>query len=537
MERACDLLFGVSIYAEPNKSGIIDLACSAMNELSKIAVAGEPLWQPQKENRYETLNDIEYLRQFGQVDTTLREIMKLIEVEPQHLPSFGSYQTEHPTSNAPPRETLQIEASRDMAYINTSPINIVEFLMDVNQWSGAFYNIVSRTTILGTFSDGEEGTYDGKVHVMNAELHLPTPLVPTRECYFARYCKQLSHENWVVVDVSLEKFFPSPSTNFRRRPSGCLITGMPNGYSKVIWVEHVEADHSQLNNHFQHLVTSGLAFGATRWLASIIRHSEWLETLNATTLFADDGVHIPQAGRTSFLNLAYRMMRSFCADISASTCNPWKQLRGPFPDSTDVRVILKNNMEDAAAAKPRGTTVVFATSLRLEVPPNRLFNFLRRENSRSKWDLLSRELSIREFAYMTKGKNPGNRVSLMRANTSEDKIEIFYLQESCTDSTGSYVIYAPLDGFALSELANGCNPDNVIVLPSGFAILPAEGLQGEDSGTESLLTVAFHIMENSTSRPIPPESIETIHKIITETVTSIKDAVQYHNLLNNWIED
>lgn len=69
---------------------------------------------------------------------------------------------------------------------------------------------------------------------MSAELHLPTPFVPVRECYFLRYCKQLSQEIWGVVDVSLEKFFPSPSSNFRRRPSGCLIMGMSNGFSKVI---------------------------------------------------------------------------------------------------------------------------------------------------------------------------------------------------------------------------------------------------------------------------------------------------------------
>lgn len=69
---------------------------------------------------------------------------------------------------------------------------------------------------------------------MSAEFHLPTPVVPTRECYFARYCRQFSRDQWGVVDVSLEKFFPSPSNNLRKRPSGCLITGMPNGHSKVV---------------------------------------------------------------------------------------------------------------------------------------------------------------------------------------------------------------------------------------------------------------------------------------------------------------
>lgn len=68
---------------------------------------------------------------------------------------------------------------------------------------------------------------------MSAELHLPSPVLLTRECYFGRYSKQLSHNTWGVVDVSLEKFLPSPTTNFRKKPSGCLIKLMPNGHSKV----------------------------------------------------------------------------------------------------------------------------------------------------------------------------------------------------------------------------------------------------------------------------------------------------------------
>ncbi|XP_027343305.1 homeobox-leucine zipper protein MERISTEM L1-like [Abrus precatorius] len=533
MQRASDLLFGFSIYAEPTKGKIIEKAFSAMDELSKLGVAGQPLWQPQTNDRFDTLNHIEYLRQFGQADTTLREIVKLIEIgEPQiELPSFDLYQTDHPTSKATPRAALQIEASRDMATINMSPTNIVELLMDMNQWWSAFYNIVSKAKILGTMFDGMEGGYDGKLHVMSAELHLPTAVIPTRECYFGRYCKQLSHDKWGIVDVSLEKFFPSPTSNFLKRPSGCLITAMPNGCSEVIWVEHVEADHSQLDDRFKQLVTSGLAFGATRWLASLVRYSEWRQVLNASAFIADDGVHIPQTGRTSFLKLADRMMRSFCANISASPSNPWMQI-ATFPGSTDVRVMIMNDAADPE--KSLGTTVVFTTTLWLQVSPDRLFNYLRHVNSRSKWDVLSRRLCIREFAAIIKGENSRNRVSLMSANTTKGKIEIFYLQESCTNSTGSYVIYAPLDELTLSALASGCDPGKVVILPSGFSILPG-GLEG---GTGSFLTIAFNIVENAINRAfIPPESIETIYKVITDTVTSIKDGVRYHNLHNNWMDD
>lgn len=132
MQRASDLIFGFSIFAEPMKTEIIEHARLAMDELVKLGTAGHPLWQPQPKDRFDILNQIEYLRQFGEVDTALREIVKLIEVgEPQNLPSFDTYQTEQPASKETPTVALQTEASRDMAFINMSPISIVELLMDV----------------------------------------------------------------------------------------------------------------------------------------------------------------------------------------------------------------------------------------------------------------------------------------------------------------------------------------------------------------------------------------------------------------------
>jgi homeobox-leucine zipper protein len=104
---------------------------------------------------------------------------------------------------------------------------------------------------------------------------------------------------------------------------------------------------------------------------------------------------------------------------------------------------------------------------------------------------------------------------------------VMYLQESYTDSTGSYVIYAPMDSYALSLVLNGGNPDKVAILPSGFAILPDRPTWGsgkESSG--SLLTVGFHIVDGASSEDsIPPESLDTMHHILMETAISIRTAV------------
>jgi len=54
-------------------------------------------------------------------------------------------------------------------------------------------------------------------------------------------------------------------------------------------VEHVQAEDSLVHPDFQSLFTSTLAFGATRWMNSLVRYGEWLQSLFATALVADEG--------------------------------------------------------------------------------------------------------------------------------------------------------------------------------------------------------------------------------------------------------
>lgn len=68
---------------------------------------------------------------------------------------------------------------------------------------------------------------------MTAEFQVPSPLVPSRENYFVRYCKQHDNGIWAVADVSLDNLRPVSISRCRRRPSGCFIQELPNGYSNV----------------------------------------------------------------------------------------------------------------------------------------------------------------------------------------------------------------------------------------------------------------------------------------------------------------
>jgi homeobox-leucine zipper protein len=76
---------------------------------------------------------------------------------------------------------------------------------------------------------------------MFAEVQMLTPMVPTREVYFVRYCKQLNAEQRAIVDVSIDKVEDNIDASLvkcRKRPSGCIIEDKSNGHCKVhvLWV-------------------------------------------------------------------------------------------------------------------------------------------------------------------------------------------------------------------------------------------------------------------------------------------------------------
>ncbi|KAK9031374.1 hypothetical protein V6N11_032757 [Hibiscus sabdariffa] len=437
-----DLLRPVSGPTEADKPMIVELAVAAMEELMRMAQSGEPLWVP-GENSMDALNEEEYLRTF-------------------------------PRGIGPKPLGLRSEASRDSAVIIMNHVSLVEILMDVNQWSRVFCGIVSRAMTLEVLSTGVAGNCNGALQVMTAEFQVPSPLVPTRENYFVR-----------------------------RRASGCLIQELPNGYSKVIWVEHVEVDDRAVHNIYRPNILAGDPFVITS----------------------------PE-GRKSMLKLAERMVTSFCTGVGASTAHAWTTLSAT--GTNDVRVMTRKSMDDPG--RPPGIVLSAATSFWIPVPPKRAFNFLKDEKSRNEWDILSNGGLVEEMAHIANGRDPGNCVSLLRVNSGNtSQTNMLILQESCSDATGSYVIYAPVDMVAMNVVLGGGDPDYVALLPSGFAILPdGPGLNKggivEIGSGGSLLTVAFQILVDSIpTAKLSVGSVATVNSLIKCTVERIKAAVMSSN--------
>jgi len=113
------------------------------------------------------------------------------------------------------------------------------------------------------------------------------------------------------------------------------------------------------------------------------------------------------------------------------------------------------------------------------------------------------------------------------------------LQESCVDSSGSLIVYCPVDLPAINIAMSGEDPSYIPLLPSGFAISPdGRPDQGDGASTSSntqgstarlsgsLITVAFQILVSSLpSAKLNLESVNTVNNLIGTTVQQIKAAM------------
>jgi homeobox-leucine zipper protein len=111
---------------------------------------------------------------------------------------------------------------------------------------------------------------------------------------------------------------------------------------------------------------------------------------------------------------------------------------------------------------------------------------------------------------------------------SANQSSMLILQETCTDASGSMVVYAPVDIPAMQLVMNGGDSTYVALLPSGFAILPdgpsMDSAEHKTGG--SLLTVAFQILVNSQpTAKLTVESVETVNNLISCTIKKIKNAL------------
>ncbi|XP_054792743.1 homeobox-leucine zipper protein GLABRA 2-like [Prosopis cineraria] len=491
-----------------DKSRIMEIVNQALDELVKMATVGEPLWVRSLETGREILNYDEYVKEFAS--------------------SSGQG-----SSHARPKRS--IEASRETGVVFVDPPRLVQRFLDVNQWKEMFPWLISKAATVDVICSGEGPHRNGAVHLMFAEVQMLTPMVATREVYFVRYCKQLSAEQWAVVDVSVDKVEDNIDASLvkcRKRPSGCIIHDKSNGHCKVTWVEHLECQKSTVHTMYRTIVNSGMAFGARHWVATLQLQCERLVFFMATNVPMKDSTGVATlAGRKSILKLAQRMTSNFCHAVGASSFHTWTKVTSKTGE--DIRISSRKNLNDPG--EPLGVILCAVSSVWLPVSPNVLFDFLRDETRRSEWDIMSNGASVQSIANLAKGQDRGNSVTVQTIKSKDNSMWV--LQDSCTNAYESLVVYAPVDIPGIQSVMTGCDSSNLAILPSGFSILP-DGLDArplvitsreEEGNTEggSLLTVAFQALTNtSPTAKLTMESVESVNTLISCTLRNIRTSLQ-----------
>ncbi|PIA58672.1 hypothetical protein AQUCO_00500546v1 [Aquilegia coerulea] len=440
---------GSNLIMEQDKHMALQFAMNAMDELMKMCQMNEPLWIPNNSGTKEMLNMEEHAKMF---------------------PWLTNFKQQH--------SQVRTEATRDSAVVIMNSITLTDAFLDVNKWMDIFPSIISRAKTVQIISSGIAGHASGSLHLMYAELQVQSPLVPTREAHFLRYCQQNAEEGtWAIVDFPIDSFHDSLQYSFpryRRRPSGCLIQDMPNGYSRVTWVEHAEVEDKPVHQIFNHFVNSGTAFGAQRWLAVLQQQCERLASLMARNI-SDLGVIPTPEARKNLMKLTQRMIRTFCFNISTAGGQSWTAISDSAEDT--VRITTRKMTEPG---QPSGLILCAVSTTWLPFSHQQVFDLLRDERRRSQLDVLSSGTSSHEVAHIANGAHPGNCISLLRINAasnSSQNVELM-LQESSTDQFSSLVVYSTIDVDAVQLAMNGEDPSYIPLLPLGFVITPMNNKSG-----------------------------------------------------------
>ncbi|KAF0930814.1 hypothetical protein E2562_035395 [Oryza meyeriana var. granulata] len=437
---------------EQDKQLVLDLASTAADQLARMCRAGEPLWVRQRGAASEVMAVEEHARMFS-------------------WPVDGAKQGD--------AAVARTEGTRDNAVVIMNSINLVDAFLDANKWMELFPSIVCKARTIQIINHGAASGHlgSGTLILMQAEVQFLSPLVPAREVVFFRYCVHNADEgSWAIVDFPAEGFqeglLQASVVRCRRRTSGCIIQDMPNGYSRVVWVEHMEmvGEEKPLQPVFRDYVAGGAAFGATRWVSLLQRQCERLASELARNI-ADLGVIRTPEARTNMMKLSQRMITTFCANISASGSQSWTALSDSTEDT--IRVTTRKNTEPG---QPSGVILTAVSTSWLPFSHQQVFELLADEQQRCQLEILSNGGSLHEVAHIANGSHPRNCISLLRINAasnSSQNVELLLQESSTHPDGGSLVVFATVDVDAIQVTMSGEDPSYIPLLPMGFAIFPA----------------------------------------------------------------
>ncbi|XP_074374850.1 homeobox-leucine zipper protein HDG5-like [Apium graveolens] len=442
------LLPGVQ-FTEELKHAVMNIASQCIVELRMMCESREPLWN--RANDGKAILDIaQYNRMFP----------------------WGSSSNEH----------LRIEASLWSTYVLMNSGDLVDTFCDAEKWMQMFPSIVSKAKTLHIVQDSEN--FNGSLYLMYAELQTLSPVVHPREVHFMRYCQQNGEDgSWGIVDFPVDflvdSTHASPFPKCWRKPSGCIIQNcLTSDRSSVTWLEHVEVQERPMHPIIDEFVNSGTAFGAIKWLSVLQRQSERLRSLRSLNA-SDYGVPSLEV-KSDLMNVAKRMMRSFCISLSSLSGKSWMAL----PDNPEDQSMKISTRPSTEPGNPIGLICSAASTTTLPYSYVEVFNLLRDIRcTTQKVDGGLKENFLQELARISTGGSPANCISLFRiyhANSTQECV----LHECCSDDSESVVAYTALSEDGIAKLGTA-DSASIQILTNGFVLVPIQ------QGSGCLLTVGI----------------------------------------------
>ncbi|XP_076883188.1 homeobox-leucine zipper protein ANTHOCYANINLESS 2-like [Bidens hawaiensis] len=465
----------------------LEQASRAMEEILRLGLVNAPLWKRNKECGGETLELVEYVKAF--------------------TPCLGT---------KPPG--FVSEATRASNVVPISGSTLVEALLNEDQWRDMFMGLIGSCTTTKVISKGVGGSRSGALQLMEAKIQVISPLVPVRVLKFIRFAKQQAEGLWIVADVSINYGMEQYVT--RRCPSGCIIHDMPNGLSKIIWIEHVEYNKQSVPHQYRKLISSGLGFGAIRWITALMRHCEGLRSTTSPTL----NTHLLKDTKRSLKCLAQRMKSIFCAGICLTDCQGWDLIS----DAPGSPTIMARKCV-VGSSEPLGLITSATHSVWIPTNHHHLFGLLLRKDLRCMWDMMCHRIATNAMIHFPLGqdKTDSNCILILNSNRPMKEDQIMVFQENSSDITGSLIVYATVDSPTVSTLLYGKDTSSVALLPSGLSIIPGYGEYGigaPDGERGSMVTVRYQILQATPN--LMTETISTINDLALRTVLGMKEIIR-----------
>ncbi|CAN1158868.1 Homeobox-leucine zipper protein ROC5 [Linum perenne] len=493
---------------------LMDFAMAAMSEMLHMVEVDEPLWLK------------------SHVLGVEKEILNLEEYARVAVPSPALRQSGFMT-----------EASRATGEVMNNSLAIVKMMMEMDRWIDAFSGLVASCSLIEVISSGCHECHrskDGTLLLMQADFQVISPMVPVRQTKFLRYCKQQADDFWAVVDVSLDASQEGSSSyslpTSVRLPSGCTIEDIDNNCCEVTWLEHSEYDESLIHGKLRPVISSGLGFGARRWLTNLQRSCECANILKSCGTWPND---------PALIRLSHRMVKNFYSGVVS--CNAKSNYNGTGSQKweklaisnvrEDVKILTRKSTNESV--EPSGFVLAASTSVWLPTMKERLFDYLfEEEMTRKDWDILNNGGMMHEMFWITKRQDYGNGISVLGSvnfdpNNADPMNKFVILQEACNDASVSMLVYAPIDVSSMGLVLNGKDHTNVSLLSSGFFIIPdgrnptmaTNEVDGEHGGC--ILTFGLQIPVNKLpAAKITMESVDAVSNLLSCTIQRIKDALK-----------